>query len=65
MYGFLIFSKKKAIIDILRKKHKNHIKSESIKIQESNLVIILIIFPQKWQFRLKDENFEISRYSAK
>ena len=29
------------------------------RIQEFNLVIILAIFPQKWQLRLKNENSEI------
>ena len=34
-----------------------------VKIEESTLVIIFVIFPQKWQFRLKNESFEISRNS--
>jgi len=40
----------------------NAVKSRKIvKIREFTLVIIFVIFPQKWQFRLKNENFEISR----
>ena len=34
------------------------------KIQEFILVIIFVIFPQKLQFRLENEIFEISRNSA-
>ena len=41
-----------------------HILDEFVKIQESTLVIIFVIFAQKWQFRLKNESFEISRISA-
>ena len=35
-----------------------------LKIQEFTLVIIFVIFPQKWQKKLKNENFEISRNLA-
>ena len=43
---------------------KNHIYDEVVKIREFNLIKIFVIFPQKWQFRLENENFEISRNSA-
>ena len=32
-------------------------KGEFVKIQKFALVIIFVIFPQKWQFRLENENF--------
>jgi len=35
-----------------------------LKIQEFTLIIILVIFSQKWQFRLKNEYFEVSRNPA-
>ena len=40
---------------------ENHIQSEYGKILEFTLVIILMIFRQKWQFPLGYKNFEISR----
>ena len=43
---------------------ENHLYGEFVKILELTLVIIFEIFPQKWQFRLKNEIFEISRNSA-
>ena len=46
------------MMTIFMKNSKNHIKGEFVKIQKFILVIILVIFPQKWQFRLKNENFE-------
>ena len=42
---------------------KNHIKGEFMKIWECTLVIIFLIFPLKWRFRLKNKSFEISRNS--
>ena len=38
--------------------------SEKFQIQEISLVIIFVIFIQKCQFRLENQNFEISRNSA-
>ena len=35
-----------------------------VTIQEFTLAIIFVIFTQKWQFRLKNESFEVSRNSA-
>ena len=49
---------------IFVKNLKIHIKGEFVKIQELTLIIIFVIFPQKWQFRLEMESFEISRNSA-
>ena len=43
---------------------KNHIQDELVKFQELALVISFVIFPQKSQLRLTNENFEISRNSA-
>jgi len=37
---------------------------EFVEIQEFTLVILLVIFHQKWHLRLKNENFEISWNSA-
>ena len=42
---------------------KNHIWGELVNIQEFILVMIYVILPQKRQFRLKNESFEISRNS--
>ena len=53
---------------IFVKNSKNHIiydiKGEFVKIREFILVIIYVIFPQKSQFRLENESFEISRNSV-
>ena len=38
--------------------------SEFEKIREFTLIMIFVIFSQKWQFRIKNENFQISRNSA-
>ena len=35
-----------------------------VTIQELTLVKILVIITQKWQFRLKNESFEVSRNPA-
>ena len=43
---------------------ESHILDEFVKILEFILVIIIVIFIQKWQFRLENESFEISRNSA-
>ena len=32
-----------------------------VKIREWHLVIILVIFHQKWQFKLENDGFDISR----
>ena len=37
---------------------ENHIKGKSVKIQESTSVIIFVILPNKWQFRLENKNFK-------
>ena len=44
----------------MNRKRARPLYGEIVKIQEFNLVIIFVIFPQKWQFRLKNENFEMS-----
>ena len=36
------------------KNFENHIQGEFVKILKCTLVIIFVIFPQKWQFRLKN-----------
>ena len=38
--------------------------SEIVKIGEFTLVMIVVIFPQKWHLRLATESFEIFRDSA-
>ena len=43
---------------------KIHIKGEFVEIRKLILVIIFVIFPQKCQFKLKNENFKISRNLA-
>ena len=43
------------LIAIFVRNLKNHIKGGYVKIQESILVIIFVIFSQKWQFRLENE----------
>ena len=43
---------------------KNYIQGEFIEIREFNLVIIFMIFPEKWKFRLKNKNVKISRKST-
>ena len=48
------------IMAIFSKKFENHIYGELVKIWECTLVIIFLIFPQKWQFRLENESFENS-----
>ena len=48
----------------LQKNFNNHIQGEFVKIRKYTLGIIFMIFPQKSQFRLEIENFEISRNSA-
>ena len=40
------------------KNRENYIQGLFVKIQEFTLVIVFMIFPQKLQFRLKNENFE-------
>ena len=46
------------------KNWKNRTEGEFLIIRKFIQAIISVIFPQKWQFRLKIENFEISRNSA-
>ena len=43
---------------------KNFENHKNLKIQEFTLVLNLVSFPQKWQFRLKNESFEISGNSS-
>ena len=43
---------------------KIHIKGEFVEIRKLIQVIIFVIFPQKCQFKLKNENFKISRNLA-
>ena len=38
--------------------------SENHEVRDFTLVIIFFIFTEKWQFRLENENYEISRNSA-
>ena len=40
--------------------NESHIKGEFVKIREFNLVLIALIFIQKWQFRLKWNFLEFS-----
>ena len=43
---------------------KIHINGEFVEIRKLILIIIFVIFPQKCQFRLKNESFDISQNSA-
>ena len=52
------------IIAIYVAKLQNHLYGEFVKIRKLTLIIIFVIFPQKRQFRLKNENSEIRRNSA-
>ena len=52
------------IMVIFSKIFENRMKGGLVKVEEFTLVMIYVIFPQKWQFRLKNESFEISRNSA-
>ena len=46
--------------DRFQENRKNPIYHEFVKVRDFTLVIVFVIFFQKRQFRLKNENFEIS-----
>ena len=64
IWFFKLFPKIGIIGMVISGKSRN-IQNEIAKIRKFTLVIIFVIFPQKWQIGLVNESSEISRNSAK